>query len=108
MVSSRMDLGRNFGLTDYFYHQLFITAASLFATYNIERALDAKGNPVPLEGRNEWSIVRYIAFEKRLAVISIWIPDLYLCYRFVSQSACKITPRSEKAASLIREANVAM
>ncbi|KLO10252.1 cytochrome P450 [Schizopora paradoxa] len=63
-------------------HMLFITAASLFATFNIERALGANGKPVPLEGHNEWSIVR-----------------------FVSPSVCKFTPRSEKAAALIREAN---
>ncbi|KLO07653.1 cytochrome P450 [Schizopora paradoxa] len=60
---------------------LFITAASLFATFNIERALDANGKPSPLGG-HEWSIVR-----------------------FVTPSTCKFTPRSEKAAALIREAN---
>ncbi|KLO07927.1 cytochrome P450 [Schizopora paradoxa] len=62
-------------------HLLFITAASLFATFNVERVVDASGAFIPLGGHDEASFVR-----------------------FVSPSSCSIEPRSEKAAQLIREA----
>ncbi|KLO07942.1 CyP450 monooxygenase [Schizopora paradoxa] len=64
-------------------HLLFITAASLLATFNIERALDVNGEPIP---------------------ISNVVHDETSFIRFVTPSACTFKPRSEKAARLIREA----
>ncbi|KLO05947.1 cytochrome P450 [Schizopora paradoxa] len=60
---------------------LFIFAASLLATFNIERAVDASGKPIPLNKHDEFSILRTLG-----------------------PSKCKIEPRSERAACLIREA----
>ncbi|KLO07928.1 cytochrome P450 [Schizopora paradoxa] len=60
---------------------MFIAAASLLATFNIERVVDASGKPIPLSKHDESSILRSLG-----------------------PSKCKIEPRSEKAARLICEA----
>jgi len=59
---------------------LFITAATLLSAFNLEQALDADGNPIPLNEHYEGESIRYLG-----------------------KSECKITPRSEKIAALISE-----
>ncbi|KLO10253.1 cytochrome P450 [Schizopora paradoxa] len=61
-------------------HMIFIAAVSLLAVFNIEKALDLKGNPIPLNEDHKPAIVRLLG-----------------------PSKCAITPRSEKAASLVRD-----
>jgi len=60
-------------------HIIFIAAASILASFNIEKAIGPDGNPIPPNDD--------------------YIPDFV---RALGPSKCQITPRSEKIASLIR------
>jgi len=62
-------------------HIIFIAVASILATFNIEKAIGSDGKPVPPNDHFEPSPVRTLG-----------------------ASRCEITPRSEKAAQLIRQA----
>ncbi|KLO05954.1 CyP450 monooxygenase [Schizopora paradoxa] len=61
-------------------HMIFITVVSLLAAFDIKRALDSNGEPVPLNENHNSAIVRLLG-----------------------PSKCMITPRSEKMASMIRD-----
>lgn len=61
-------------------HILFIAAASILASFNVEKALGPDGNPIPPNDNYLPSFVRTLG-----------------------PSKCNITPRSEKIASVIRQ-----
>jgi len=61
-------------------HMLFIATASLLAAFNIEPALDVDGSPIPPNEKHKSAVIRLLG-----------------------PSKCKITPRSEKVSSMIRE-----
>jgi len=84
--------------------QLWLTFASVLATFNIEKAKDKDGNEIPISDEfKDYGLIRYLSYPLCPCIHGL---DVWYLSSHTPPFECSITPRSPGHRQLIEEANI--